>query len=531
MTTDDKSRTKPESKRAPRVPDEALTKAARPNIHAEAVTSIGKHLLLEVPDFSQSYFPPDSALKKMSSFLRLGAPGDFKAQKGWDLLERLTQAGPPGDPRLDKLESDAGADETVFGNRDAVFIDDVRDRPPGDGHDMTKAARQDESTKLFSRGGWRDHSDGNRISTTYGDKVEVVRGNYKMVVLGRQDDPGQAMGWDVAGSHIQDFAPGTMPGASVYVEYVKDYFEGDGESGVWLLVNSTENVWEFARNAGNFREQKWGDLHESYTGSENPKKVSTSESDGTRGHPGDEDLPYGSKDKGSRPPWAATGIGIVRSNPHIIEKTWATKIEGYTGSESLRIPEIKEETWAETVNELSDVSKSVTSNTLIGGAQTEATTVGGAVTSTTTVGGAVTELTTIGAAHIALNTTVGVEFENNLAAVKIGLDNAAVILEEAACVFHLELEAGTKLSVALAPGIEINLAPKLALCVADDLEVSLVKVIKARLAKKEEIAAEIETTAVDLKLTATTTLTLTGGNISANAGASFTVTATQINLG
>jgi hypothetical protein len=86
-------------------------------------------------------------------------------------------------------------------------------------------------------------------------------------------------------------------------------------------------------------------------------------------------------------------------------------------------------------------------------------------------------------------------------------------------------------SIALSTGIEINLAPKLALCVADDLEISLVKVIKSRLAKKEEIASEIETTAIDLKLNATN-LTLNGvGTISAKAGVSFTVTATQINLG
>ena len=48
-------------------------------------------------------------------------------------------------------------------------------------------ATLDDSLKLHTKGGWRDHSDGNRITTTYGDKVEVIRGNYKMIVLGRQD--------------------------------------------------------------------------------------------------------------------------------------------------------------------------------------------------------------------------------------------------------------------------------------------------------------------------------------------------------
>jgi len=34
---------------------------------------------------------------------------------------------------------------------------------------------------------WRDHTDGNRITTTGGDKVEVIGGNYFLVVRGRQE--------------------------------------------------------------------------------------------------------------------------------------------------------------------------------------------------------------------------------------------------------------------------------------------------------------------------------------------------------
>jgi hypothetical protein len=57
-----------------------------------------------------------------------------------------------------------------------------------------------ESSQLHTKGGWRDHSDGNRITTTRGDKVEVIRGNYKLIVLGRQDQskPKYA-GMDISG--------------------------------------------------------------------------------------------------------------------------------------------------------------------------------------------------------------------------------------------------------------------------------------------------------------------------------------------
>lgn len=49
--------------------------------------------------------------------------------------------------------------------------------------------RQAETLRLLTKGGWWDHSGGNRISTTAGDKIEVIQGNYKMVVLGRQSAP------------------------------------------------------------------------------------------------------------------------------------------------------------------------------------------------------------------------------------------------------------------------------------------------------------------------------------------------------
>ncbi len=57
-----------------------------------------------------------------------------------------------------------------------------------------------ESSQLHTKGGWRDHTDGNRITTTRGDKIEVIRGNYKLIVLGRQDQtkPKYA-GMDISG--------------------------------------------------------------------------------------------------------------------------------------------------------------------------------------------------------------------------------------------------------------------------------------------------------------------------------------------
>lgn len=431
-----------------------------------------KSLLLNVPDYSDGVFEqcrnPDAVQEIMTSFLRLGM-FDYEAEppKARDLLKVIHQAGPPGDPRLEHpanttppFDWDPEKDDfltappfqartttkpaTKAATGDCFFLDDTRTRDidvnPNIadssivGHGLTKDQRQAESARLYSRGGWRDHSDGNRITTTYGDKVEVIRGNYKMVILGRQDDPGEAMGWDVGGSHVTDYAPGTMPGATFWHEWVPDYQFLDSDNvqrtGVWLLVNTTENVYQYARNAGNFREEKWGTLLETYIGSENPPpndssgvptKIATNASNGSKGHEPPArisgvcyDYPGGTPAKWSTPPWEHDNKDVIRANPHIIEKTWARRIDSWTGSSNLdvgeiyeethageihgktlatkiyddtgsssrRVSEIHEETWAKQTYETVDVSVRVESNTRAGSIF-EATTAGTIWESTT----------------------------------------------------------------------------------------------------------------------------------------------------
>ena len=71
-----------------------------------------------------------------------------------------------------------------------------------------------ESYYLHTKGGWRDHTDGNRITTTRGDKVEVIRGNYKLIVLGRQDQAKSATaGMDISGGQT-DTSPGGLAATS-----------------------------------------------------------------------------------------------------------------------------------------------------------------------------------------------------------------------------------------------------------------------------------------------------------------------------
>ena len=113
-------------------------------------------------------------------------------------------------------------------------------------------SRQAETLKLLTKGGWWDHSDGNRVTTTSGDKIEVIQGNYKLVVLGRQALPsppsatspspsdvdnyrkqlvnlaGNAFITDVSGGHFQEQYPSPTPCIKT-IEYVQD------ANGEWTL--------------------------------------------------------------------------------------------------------------------------------------------------------------------------------------------------------------------------------------------------------------------------------------------------------
>lgn len=321
----------------------------------------------------------DSA-EDLTAFLRIGSFDlDKESTRSLELLNLIPQAGPATNPyglssNVSILERD-GVAGTIFaddirtrpqdviriGQTDAVFGDNALQLSTQDdpGNKLTVEQRHRESSRLYSRGGWRDHSDGNRITTTYGDKVEVIRGNYKLVVMGRQDNVEEAIGWEGSGSHVQDYAPGTMPGASFWLEWINDpryyapLFGPTGEvdptetsqKGVWLLVNTTQNVYEYARYAGNFREERWGDVIETYIGSENPPTngaFAIDSVEGTKGHEPPErlddrnyDLPEehaASNELRNVPLFSEDNIGAVRSNPHIIERIWAERIDRTLGS-------------------------------------------------------------------------------------------------------------------------------------------------------------------------------------------------------
>src|ERR1700734_1356470 len=125
----------------------------------EGMSANGKYMHLEVPDFNNGVGGPP-----MTSYLHLGAVRD------------LAQAANPGAP------PSTGED---LASQITTFIDDTRMRD-GCPEFIPEGTRQAVTAKLHTLGGWRDHSDGNRVTTTRGDKVEIIKGNYRMLVLGGQ---------------------------------------------------------------------------------------------------------------------------------------------------------------------------------------------------------------------------------------------------------------------------------------------------------------------------------------------------------
>ena len=310
---------------------------------ADDITASGKYLLISVPEFAKDPVGPRAG-QPMTSFLRLGAfhehPENEEATARalalaqHALVVSTGQGGPMGGAYGREVPNGTG----VEGH--GVFLDDQRvgDPPTGpedaDATSIPQSERMAQSAALLTRGGWWDHSDGNRISTTWGDKVEVIRGAYKMVVMSRQDDPGKGGGWDLSGGHIQDLGPNSMPGASVRLEFRTRMF---GQRGTWHLENTTNNFIQTSDYAGDFFEHWFGEKKHSTVGSSAWK-------------PGDDE-------------WSGK-LGKPGGNPHIVERTWARKIESYTGTADQRIPEIIEETHAKKQSSLTDVTGEISETTL-----------------------------------------------------------------------------------------------------------------------------------------------------------------------
>ncbi|XYI00759.1 hypothetical protein ACMHYB_13770 [Sorangium sp. So ce1128] len=200
---------------------------------------------------------------------------------------------------------------------------------------------------------WRDETDGNRITTTRGDKIEVIGGTYKMKVLGRRAFE--------ASTEVED---GRIK-----------------EGGITFQGRSEIDFVQGPRGARRIRETTVkGEVHTTYQGDavehhHGSKLVSRT---------GDPNTPSPIEDYPAQ----------MTENPTIIDRTWAKSIASYTGSAKLPVPRIYEETWAETMESTTHVT-TTTDETTVKGSSRE-TMKAGSIKSTTTVEQTISDTTKAG---------------------------------------------------------------------------------------------------------------------------------------
>jgi hypothetical protein len=308
------------------------------------------------------------------------------------------------------------------------FIDDDRVREGCPGY-VTPGERQAETAILHTKGGWRDHTDGNRISTTRGDKVEVIRGNYRMVVMCRKDGDLDVAGWDVSGGHVGESGI-TFDGASVTEYTTAEY------GGTWSVVEHTRKGHVHSAYHGKVFNYYCGETVEDITGSEaptamqpNPVVTSTTYAESITNTTGSVACPV----------------------PIMTDSTYATKMESTTFADSM----------SSTTTAMNDITDSTSATTI--SSKTSAV----AINSTTQV---VSSTSTTTATSI-VDTTIA---ENTLSTT-IGNTISTIVGNEAEIVVGnmMEVTVGAQESISIGAVIDLTIALMLDICIAGRVAIDI----------------------------------------------------------
>ncbi|MEZ4309423.1 MAG: hypothetical protein R3F14_15410 [Polyangiaceae bacterium] len=373
---------------------EMLLRANKDAREGSATRGKDKFVLLEVPNFNQA----EDESEAMTSYLRLGTV--------------------PEPDLAGKFDAPKATGEDLAAVVD-FFLDDERKRDGCPGF-VPPEDRIEETWKLHTKGGWRDHSDGNRITTTRGDKVEVIRGNYKLVVLGREDDPAAGIGWDLSGGHIEG------AGMKSCIEWVQTF------DGTWRVVESSEKGDTITTQHGNSVSYSYGEIQDSTTGSEDETRPSTDEDDNP--------------------------IKIPAPNPVITSRTWARRIDSYTGSHGRRVPIITDETWVHTMKSETHAGE-ISDETHVDGHM-----------SSRTVAETMTDITIVGSMNsVTIGAVSDVTIGNTASVTVGGVEDLTVgALLELTVGAMLEMTVGGTLSVNMGRQEEINLTSSTKMSPAKD---------------------------------------------------------------
>ncbi|MBM4375911.1 MAG: hypothetical protein FJ095_12560 [Deltaproteobacteria bacterium] len=218
-----------------------------------------KHAIWFVPNYDDST-KSGAAKVHPVSYLRLGSMRTTVDElstarlRGDDLLERAGFGTPTTSAAgafFDK--ANGGVDKNQSGAGTSY------QRLDGPGAPVA-STESNLTAELMTRGGWRDHTDGNRISTTRGDRVDFVYGNFKRVVFGRQAPTSElaTTDFEISGGHLDDNQEVGI--AVTSIQWVRD------QDGTWKVIQeiAEENVIE--RFCGRKTEYVDADVLESTVG-------------------------------------------------------------------------------------------------------------------------------------------------------------------------------------------------------------------------------------------------------------------------
>jgi hypothetical protein len=248
------------------------------------------------------------------------------------------------------------------------FVDDERDRGANDGatadaaaslnhfHTLSQTERQTESNALHTKGGWRDHTDGNRITTTRGDKVEVIRGNYKLVVLGREQWNNDTGGNDYgAGLHYESSGGITYHYDEVPGQYVDIRWEYDDDTQTWRCIEECTKGHNVSRYHGVHKEWMTGGDVVTRIGSLAAYDKQVSSSTPSEGDSDD----FITDPHFDKPNDAAHQTGAWPSNdtlPDVSEEVWATSVKERAIAKTIECYLGSDSRWLESCSEKSNVT-------------------------------------------------------------------------------------------------------------------------------------------------------------------------------
>lgn len=141
---------------------------------------------------------PHPAGRQDASYLRFGDTPkmgtDIKKAEPGQALRKMVE----GKPKWERKGNEADTSLHLSFAPDNILL--------RDNAGVSVPAKFDAGESFNKNIGWVDHANGHRVTTTHGDKVEVITGNYKLVVLGREGDPAKSTGFDMSGGHTMNWA-------------------------------------------------------------------------------------------------------------------------------------------------------------------------------------------------------------------------------------------------------------------------------------------------------------------------------------